>query len=376
MTTVLVPRSRMSGERRVSATPDAARQLVEAGVQVMVEAGAGASAGYPDVDYESAGARVSDDVATLWSGADVVLTVGPLADNADLGGHEADALQENAVVVGFLAPHRDPEVVRTLADRKVAACALELVPRISRAQRMDALSSQANLAGYRAGVTAAYRCDKHFPLSMTAAGTVRPARVVVLGAGVAGLQAIATAKRLGAVVEATDIRPAAKGEVESLGATFIDPPGDDEPDPLAAQHRILGERVAKAHAVIATAFVPGKPAPTLLTEDMVSGMRPGAVVLDLAAEEGGNCELTRVGEEIDHQGVRVVGAHQLASELAPEASQLYARNLVEFVRLLLDEQGNLVVDTDDEVVSATLVAHGGEIHHKPTADRLGKGDQS
>lgn len=346
-------------------------------MQVMVEAGAGMGARYPDADYEDAGARVSDDVGSLWSSADLVLTVGPLADNDDLGGHEAGALAENAVVVGFLAPHRDLGAVRTLADRRVSACALELVPRISRAQRMDALSSQANLAGYRAAVTAAYRCDKHFPLSMTAAGTVRPARVVVLGAGVAGLQAIATAKRLGAVVEATDIRPAAKGEVESLGATFIDPPGEDESEDFeAAQHRILGERVAKAHAVIATAFVPGKPAPTLLTEDMVSGMRPGAVVLDLAAEEGGNCELTRVGEEIDHQGVRVVGAHQLASELAPEASQLYARNLLEFVRLLLDEQGNLVVDIDDEVVGATLVTHGGEVHHQPTADRLGKGDQS
>ncbi|MEX0660034.1 MAG: hypothetical protein WD080_12965, partial [Egibacteraceae bacterium] len=188
MTTVSVPRSRMPGERRVSATPDAARQLVEAGVHVLVEAGAGAAAGYPDAGYEDAGARVSGDIGALWSDADIVITVGPLADNADLGGHEVDALAENAVVVGFLAPHRDVEVVRTLAERKITACALELVPRISRAQRMDALSSQANLAGYRAGVTAAYRCDKHFPLSMTAAGTVRPARLVVLGAGVAGLQ--------------------------------------------------------------------------------------------------------------------------------------------------------------------------------------------
>lgn len=376
MTNVLVPACRTPGERRVSATPDAVRKFVEAGVQVSVEAGAGVAARYPDEDYEGAGAQVSDDVAGLWSKADVVLTVGPPAHNDDLGGHEADALAENAVIVGFLAPHRNLDAVRTLADRKVTACALELVPRISRAQRMDALSSQANLAGYRAGVTAAYLCDKHFPLSMTAAGTLRPAKVVVLGAGVAGLQAIATARRLGAVVEATDIRLEAKGEVESLGASFIDPPGDNESDPLSAQHRILAERVAKAQAVIATAFVPGKPAPTLLTADAVSGMPEGAVVLDLAAEEGGNCELTRPGEEIDHHGVRVIAANQLASELAPEASQLYARNLLEFVRLILDENGDLRVDVDDDVIRATLVTHAGEILHEPTAASLSKGAQS
>lgn len=342
----------------------------------MVEAGAGAAARYPDADYEDAGARVSGDVEGLWSSADLILTLGPLAYNEDLGRHEASAVPENAVVVGFLAPHRDVDAVRTLADRKVTACALELIPRISRAQRMDALSSQANLAGYRAAVTAAYLCDKHFPLSMTAAGTVRPAKVVVLGAGVAGLQAIATARRLGALVEATDIRPAAKGEVESLGASFIDPAGEDTTqDPLSVQQRVLAERVAKAHAVIATAFVPGKPAPTLLTEDAVSGMEAGAVVLDLAAEEGGNCELTRAGEDIDHHGVRVIGAHQLASALAPEASQLYARNILEFVRLLLDEDGELHVDSEDEIIGATLVTHGGEIHHEPTATRLGEGDR-
>lgn len=377
MTTAFVPRSRSPGEHRVAATPDTVRQLIDAGLQVGVETDAGASARYPDADYEDAGGRVSGDVHDLWSGADLVLTVGPLAHNDDLDGHEADALHDHAVVIGFLAPHRNLDAMRRLAERKVTACALELVPRISRAQRMDALSSQASLAGYRAAVMAAFLCDKHFPLSMTAAGTLRPAKVVVLGAGVAGLQAIATARRLGAVVEATDIRPAAKGEVESLGAAFIDPPGDDESEDFkSAQQRILGERVATAQAVIATAFVPGKPAPTLLTEDMVSGMRSGAVVLDLAAEEGGNCELTRAGEEINHQGVRVIGASQLASALAPEASQLYARNLLEFSRLLIGDDGELHVDPSDDVVGATLVTHDGDVPHEPTAAHLSEGEQS
>ncbi len=378
MTTVFVPRERGEGERRVATTPESVGGLTDAGLEVRVERGAGAAATIADDAFADAGADLVEEPTDGWSAADLVLTVGPPPLE------HVRALREGAVLIGLLAAHRNLELVRTLAEARVSALAMELIPRITRAQRMDALSSQASIAGYRAAIVAAHTLDKHFPLSMTAAGTIRPATVVVLGAGVAGLQAIATARRLGAVVRANDIREAARAEVESLGGEFIDLEEEadaeeeggyakevDE-DFLTMQRRILGRHLADAHAVITTAFVPGKPAPVLVTEEMVDGMRPGSVLLDLAAAEGGNCELTPADGEVEHGSVRVIAAGDLASQMPGEASALYARNVAALVRDLLDDDGSgeLEIDPDDEIVSAALLTADGEVVHGATAERL------
>jgi H+-translocating NAD(P) transhydrogenase subunit alpha len=383
MATLFVPRERLAGERRVAATPASVRRFVDAGVDILVEKDAGSAARFLDEEYEEAGATIASDVQP-WSEADLVCTVSPPREE------DAARLGEGAVLVGLLAPHHNHDLVRTLVERKVTSLSLELVPRISRAQPMDALSSQANVAGYRAVILAAYLLDKHFPLSMTAAGTIRPATVVVLGAGVAGLQAIATAKRLGAVVRANDIREAARAEVESLGADFIDleEEADAEAetgyakevgeDFLAMQRRVLGRHLSEAHAVITTAFVPGKPAPVLVTEDMVEGMRPGSVLIDLAASAGGNCVLTPDEGEVDHAGVRIVAAPNLAAQLPHEASTLYARNVWELCRTLLDADapGEVRVDREDEIIAAALLTADGQVVHEPTAEQLRAGEET
>lgn len=388
MPLVLVPREAAAAERRVAATPETARALVDLGVEVGVQSGAGVQAGFTDEVYEEAGATITPAGDGSWAGADVVLTVGPpRPQNAAL-------LPEGAVLIGLLAAHRHPDLVRTLVDRKVTALTLEQVPRISRAQRMDALSSQANIAGYRAAIMAAYLLDKHFPLAMTAAGTIRPATVVVLGAGVAGLQAIATCRRLGAVVRANDIRAPARGEVESLGADFIDLEAEATragaaragatgagasrqdaggyatevgADFLALQRQVLGRHLADAHAVITTAVIPGRPAPRLVTREMVEGMRPGSVLIDLAAAEGGNCELTPEEGEVRHGDVRIVAAADLASQMPGESSALYARNLLALLRLLLEgqEAGQVQIDRSDEIVAAVLLTIDGTIVAEP-----------
>jgi proton-translocating NAD(P)+ transhydrogenase subunit alpha len=310
-----------------------------------------------------------------------VATVGPLA--------EADAarLKEGAVVIGLLAPFRADAALRQMIARKVTSFALELLPRTTRAQPMDALSSQASIAGYKSVLVAANHLGKYFPLLMTAAGTIQPARVVVLGAGVAGLQAIATAKRLGAVVEVSDIRRAAKEEAESLGAKFIEVPMDEAAEGqggyakevskefLARQQALVGERIAAAHVVISTALVPGRPAPKLVPAAVVERMRPGSVIVDLAAAEGGNCELTVPGQEIVHHGVTIVGHENLAATVATDASILYARN-VQSLLLLVTKKAELAVDLADDLVRGTLLTHGGEILHEATARRLGATGQT
>jgi NAD(P) transhydrogenase subunit alpha len=283
--------------------------------------------------------------------------------------------------VGFLSPFQQQETVRRLAERKVSSMAMELVPRISRAQSMDALSSQASIAGYKAVLLAAHRLDRYFPLLMTAAGTIPPSRVVVMGAGVAGLQAIATAKRLGAVVEVSDIRPAVKEQVESLGGRFIELPleesGEGEggyakemgEDFLRRQREIVTRHVAEADVVITTALVPGKKAPILLTREMVEGMRPGAVVVDLAVAQGGNCELSKLGEEVVHNGVLLLGPANLPAETALDASTLYARNLLALIREMVKE-GKIEIDLEDEVVDGSLVTHQGKVHNAALAAAL------
>ncbi|WP_373049308.1 Re/Si-specific NAD(P)(+) transhydrogenase subunit alpha [Vulgatibacter sp.] len=375
MSTLFVPRERRPGEARVAATPETVKRLIKEGHAVWVEGGAGDGAHLADAAYEAAGARLVEARAG-WEGAELVLKVGPLEPDG-----EAALLRRGAAVIGLLAPHQNLPMVQTLAARGASALSMELVPRITRAQKMDALSSQASIAGYKAVLLAAAELDKYFPLLMTAAGTVQPARVVVMGAGVAGLQAVATARRLGAVVEVTDIRPAAKEQVLSLGGRFIDLPMQESgegaggyarevsADFLRRQQEIVANHVAAADVVITTALVPGKPAPRLVTKEMVERMRTGAVIVDLAVEQGGNCELSVPGEEVVRHGVKIIGRPNLPSTVPGDASMLYARNVLEVV-LHVAKGGTLQLDTADEIVAAMLLTHGGEVLHGPTAEKL------
>ena len=363
---ILIPKEHSAGERRVAATPDTVRQLVALGAEVVVEGGAGAEARHSSEEYEAAGARVVD--APDVSSASVVLRVAPPTVE------EVRAMRRGAVLIGFAAPHRNVDVLRAMVDAGVTALSMELVPRISRAQSMDALSSQANLSGYRAVLTAAAEVDKYFPLLMSAAGTIRPAEVVVLGAGVAGLQALATARRLGAVVHVSDIRAAARDEVASLGGRFIDmPQAEDMADAggyakeqgeelLVKQREILTERLRKAQVVITTAQIPLRPAPLLITREMVEAMPPGSVIIDLAASDGGNCELSEPDRVVEHDGVRIVPGHGLVNSMPAEASALYARNVVALLKLLIVE-GSVRLDLEDEVVAGALMIHDGSVVH-------------
>jgi NAD(P) transhydrogenase subunit alpha len=382
MAKVFIPKERSVVETRVAATPETVKRLCREGLEVWVESGAGARAFFSDQLYEQAGAQIASDPDRLWSEADVVLKVGPLNEEIPgTGDSEAKALKPGAIAIGLLNPFQHTETASELAAGNVTSFAMELIPRITRAQPMDALSSQANIAGYKAVLLAAHKFGRYFPLLMTAAGTIPPARVVIMGAGVAGLQAIATAKRLGAVVEVSDIRPVVKEQVESLGGRFIELPLQESgegsggyakemgEDFLTRQREILTEHVSAANIVITTAQVPGKKAPLLLTTDMVDHMPPGSIVVDLAAEQGGNCELTRAGEEIDHNGVLILGPLTLATSMSIDASTVYARNVLALL-LLMVEEGNLKVDLEDEVIAGSLLTHDGQIVHKPTAEKL------
>jgi len=358
-----VPKEALAGERRVAIVPETARGLVKATIQVMVEAGAGEPAFFSDAAYIDAGANVTD--APTAFAADAVLKVQP--PTAD----EVGRLREGSVLISFLQPATNADVIGALAKRKVSAFSLDLVPRISRAQSMDALSSQAGIAGYKAVLLGANHLPKFFPLLMTAAGTVAPARVLVMGAGVAGLQAIATARRLGAVVEAYDVRPAVKDEVKSLGATFIELAleaqegaggyaREQSEDFLRRQRELIGDRVAASDVVITTAAIPGRKAPILVTADMVRRMRAGSVIIDLAAETGGNCELTEPGKIIQVGGVTIDGTKNLPSAMPVHASQLYSKN-VSTLLLLLVKDGALRLDFTDEIVKGACVTYNGEV---------------
>ena len=371
---VVVPKERRPGEQRVALVPGELARLAGAGVEIIVERGAGELALYPDTDYEAAGAKLVDGGNRLYDGADLVVKVQPPTLD------EADELPEGISLLSFLAPSGHLELVRHLANRKVTAFSFELVPRISRAQEMDALSSQSTCAGYRAVLIAANRLPKFFPLFMTAAGTVPPARALVMGAGVAGLQAIATARRLGAVVSAYDVRPAAKEEVKSLGATFIELPLEAQEGSggyaaaqseefLARQQEMIATHVGASDVVITTAAVPGRRAPVLVSAAMVSRMRPGSVIVDLAAASGGNCELTKDGQEVTVGGVHIIGAGELASSMPTHASSLYARNVSSFVKLLVKD-GRLAPDFTDEIVDKSAVTISGVVHHEPTLTAL------
>ncbi|HMK96081.1 MAG TPA: Re/Si-specific NAD(P)(+) transhydrogenase subunit alpha [Acidimicrobiales bacterium] len=367
-----VPKETKRGEQRVALIPGELSRIK--GAEVVVERSAGELALYPDSEYEAAGAKLVDGAKALYEAADLVVKVNPPTPE------EVALFPEGVSLLSFLAPSAHLELVRLLAERKATAFSFELVPRISRAQAMDALSSQATVAGYRAVLLAANRLSKFFPLFMTAAGTVPPARVLVMGAGVAGLQAIATARRLGAVVSAYDVRTAARDEVKSLGATFLELSLEAQEGAggyaaaqseefLARQQELIGTHVAASDIVITTAAVPGRRAPVLITGTMVTGMRPGSVIVDLAAGSGGNCELTKDGEEVNVNGVHVIGASELAATMPTHASSLYSRNVSSFLQLLVKD-GELAPDWGDEVLDKSAVIIAGTVHNEPTRSAL------
>ena len=369
------PKETAPDERRVALVPDTATRLAAAALEVSVESGAGSAAYITDDAYQQAGAKIVKGASALLEEADAVLKVqAPSAAEVEL-------IKKGAVLISFLQPATQGDIVRALAKHGVTAFSLELVPRISRAQSMDALSSQASAAGYKAVLMAAGRLGKFFPMLMTAAGTIPPARVLVMGAGVAGLQAIATARRLGAVVSAYDVRPAVKEEVQSLGATFIELAletqegeggyaREQSEEFLRKQRELIGEHVAKSDVVITTAAVPGRRAPLLVTGEMVKGMRPGSVIVDLAAETGGNVELTEAGKDVEVGGVTIIGTRNVPSTMPLHASQLYARNVANLL-LHLVKDGAIVLDFEDEITKGSCVTHAGEIVNERAKQAIG-----
>ncbi|MCI0436983.1 MAG: Re/Si-specific NAD(P)(+) transhydrogenase subunit alpha [Gemmatimonadetes bacterium] len=366
------------GERRVALVPESVRRLAGTGVSVLVESGAGDEAGFTNAMYEKAGARIATSAQDVLQSADILVKV--RAPTHDGSGAEVAALRRGSTVIGLLQPLTSPGLIRELASRGVTAIAMELIPRITKAQSMDVLSSQATVAGYKAVLIAAAASPRMFPMLMTAAGTIPPSKVLVLGAGVAGLQAIATARRLGAVVEGYDVRPEVKEQVESLGARWVGLAMEEavgaggyakevskQSQALALEH--LHKLVVAADVVITTAQIPGRKAPLLITEDMVHAMQPGAVIVDLAAESGGNCALTLAGEEVVANGVRIIGPPDLSATLPLHASQMYSRNLLTLLQHLLRD-GALVLDLEDEITKGCLVTKEGEIVHERTREAL------
>ena len=381
-----VPRETFPGERRVALVPALVPGLKRAGLEVLVETGAGREAGFPDEAYTEKGASIAPSREEVFEKSQVILQVRAPGANPDEGPKDLELLREGQVVIGFCDPLLSVEATRALAEKGVTLFSMELMPRITRAQSMDALSSMATIAGYKAVLLAANTLPRMFPMMMTAAGTLAPARVFVVGAGVAGLQAIASARRLGAVVEAYDVRPAVREQVESLGGKFVELELDTgEAEDAGGYAKELGEEfyrkqremmlrvVAASHVVITTAAIPGKKAPILVTREMVEGMEPGSVVVDLAAERGGNCELTRPGETVEHGGVTILGPLNIPATVPYHASQMYAKNITTFL-LHLVKDGELVPDTDDEITAGTLVTRGGEVVHPRVLEILGSGD--
>lgn len=373
--TIGIPREMFPGERRVAMVPRAMDALAKTGAGFIVEPGAGAEAGFPDREYEEKGARVARDREEVFARADVIVQVRALGANPEAGRMDLPLLRAGQAVIGFMEPLTAGEEAAALAARGVAAFAMELMPRITRAQAMDALSSMATVAGYKAVLLAAAESPRMFPMLMTAAGTIAPARVFVLGAGVAGLQAIATARRLGAVVAAYDVRPAVKEQVESVGARFvtleIDSAAAETRGGYAAamsedfyrrQRELMGNVLAEHDVVITTAAVPGKRAPVLITGEMAARMPQGSVIVDLAAERGGNCEWTRPGRTVVERGVTVIGPLNLPATVPYHASQMYARNVAAFLKHLAPA-GELAVNMEDEITRETLIARGGEVVH-------------
>lgn len=372
-----IPRERAPGERRVALVPQHVGSLLKAGFEVVIEPGAGTASGYPDSAYQAVGATLIPDVPTLWQTSDVVLTV-----RSGAGAPHPEGLHPGQIVVGLMEPWGPHEAFSTFLRTGVTAFSLELIPRTTRAQAMDVLSSQANLAGYKGMLLAAELLPKMFPMSMTAAGTIIPSKVFVLGAGVAGLQAIATARRLGAVVSAFDVRAAVREQVQSLGAKFVEFDVGDAtgsggyakeltPDQQARQRELMEAYVADIDVIVSTAAIPGRPSPKLLTEAMVKALAPGSVIVDLASERGGNCELTEPGATVVKHGVTIAGPLNLVSTVGYHASQLYSKNISTFLLNLVTKEKQLVINPQDDIVAATLVTHQGRPGSEALARILG-----
>jgi len=381
-----VPREIASGERRVALVPEVVSQLTRAGHRVVVERGAGSRAGFTDEAYRSAGCDLADSAEEIYSTAQMILKV-QRPGRADAGEAELDQMKEGSVLIGLLQPSGDPALFQQLAERQIVACSMELVPRTTRAQMMDALSSQSTVAGYKAVLLAANALQKFFPMLMTAAGTVRPARVLVIGAGVAGLQAIATARRIGAVVEAFDTRPVVKEQVQSLGAKFVELDFHREDaqdaggyarelskDHIRREKELIHQRALQSDVIITTALIPGKPAPMLIEAETVAAMQPGSVIVDLAGEQGGNCELSVPGETVVRNDVTIIAPLHISSDLAFHASQMYAKNVAALV-VLLAPKGELNLNFGDDIISAVCITAEGDIRHGPTRQRLGMAQQ-
>ena len=374
---------RYPNENRVALVPTLIPDLVKAGLEVLVEAGAGEKAGFLDDAYKENGARLVADRTELFSSADILFLVHGLQVDAEAGVDDMKLLRSGQIMVGLLNPLGAPEAVRQLAGKDITAFALELLPRIARSQPMDALSSMATVAGYKAVLLAAGALNKLYPMMITAAGTITPAQVLIVGAGVAGLQAIATSKRLGAVVRAYDVRPAVKEQVESLGAKFVELELEtEEAETSGGYAQAMGEEfyrrqremmkrvVVESDVVITTAAIPGKKSPILITEDMVKGMEPGSVIVDLAAEGGGNCELTKPGETINAHGVIIMGPENVASTIPYHASQMYSKNLTAFLKNMMDD-GELQLDLEDQIIRDSLITHKGEVVNPQVRELLG-----
>jgi len=368
------------GERRVALIPDTVAKLVKQGLEVWVEAGAGEQAFFSDEAYAAAGAKIISDPDTLWGEADVLVKVSPPKERD--GRHEVDMLREGAILIGFVNPLGNPGLAQRLAQRRITTLSMELIPRTTRAQSMDALSSQASVAGYQAALIAAAAAPKFFPMLTTAAGTIAPAKVLIIGAGVAGLQAIATTRRLGAVVEAFDIRPAVKEEVQSLGAKFVEVKLDEntvaeggyakEISEVSKQktQQAIADHVKISDVVITTAQVPGKKAPLLVTEEMVAQMKPGSVIVDIAAEQGGNCACTQAGKDVRYNDVTIIGPINLPSSTPIHSSQMYAKNILTLLQYLINKEGVLQLNFEDDIVNSTCVTHAGEIRNQKVKEAL------
>ncbi len=369
-------------EKRVALIPDALAKLVKKGYEAVVQSGAGDGAMIPDSAYTEAGAAITTELEDVFRTADIITKVQRPILSSGLDRHEVDMMREGQILISLLLPHEDPELIKKLAEKRITSFSMNLMPRISRAQSMDVLSSQAIVAGYKAVLIGSASLGKFFPMLTTAAGTLAPAKVLVLGAGVAGLMAIATARRLGAVVEAFDIRPAVKEEVESLGAKFIDITLETEEthdeqgyakeiseEAKKREQAVLNEHIARADVVITTAAVPGKKAPILISEDIVKGMEPGSVIVDIAAETGGNCEISEPGKEVVKHGVVIHGPLNLASTIPLHASQMYARNVSNFLAQIIKDN-KLELNLEDEVVKDTCITHEGKILNAQAAELI------
>lgn len=378
---IAVPKEILAGENRVATVPDVVHKLIKAGFEINIEKNAGMNAGFTDESYKSAGAKIIDNLQELYSAADIVLKVQRPMNHHSLNKNELELMKEGTLLVTFLYPLNYPDAAKNCAEKGINVISMDMIPRTTLAQKMDALSSQSNIAGYKSVIMCADALGKIFPLLMTAAGTISPAKVVIMGAGVAGLQALGTAKRLGAVVEVSDVRPAVKEEVQSLGGKFIEVETDESMQDkggyakeaseefLKKQKELIFKHITEADIVITTALVPGRKAPVLVTEEMVKNMRPGSVILDMAVEFGGNCEISEKGRVVKKHGITIIGEPNLPSLVPTHSSEMYARNLLALITYI-SKDGKIDLDLQNEIVKGSLIVHKGEIVHPRVKDLL------